>query len=141
MALLTGRHPVRAGQEEVKVALVGEGLSSDEVTIAEVLSQAGYNTPHVGKWHQGDIEQSFPHNQGFDFAAFPVHQQVQLSLMTRDAAQANNMLGWHHSTQSGDRAIDQLFKAYGLVTGLEAENGGLAREIDLEPGEEWTGVH
>ena len=140
-ALLTGRHPVRAGQEEVKVALVGEGLSSDEVTIAEVLSQAGYNTSHVGKWHQGDIEQSFPHNQGFDFAAFPVHQQVQLSLMTREAAQANNMLGWHHSTQSGGRAIDQLFKPYGLVTGLEAEKGTLAREIDLEPGEEWTQAH
>ena len=62
-ALLTGRHPVRAGQEEVKVALVGEGLSAEEVTIAEVLSQAGYNTSHVGKWHQGDIEESFPHNQ------------------------------------------------------------------------------
>lgn len=140
-AVLTGRHPVRAGQEEVKVALVGEGLHADEVTIAEVLSQAGYNTAHVGKWHQGDIEQSFPHNQGFDWAAFPAHQQVQLSLMTREAAQANNMLGWHGSTQSGEMAIDQLFKPYGLVTGLEAEKGGLAREIDLEPGEEWTQAH
>ena len=140
-ALLTGRHPVRAGQEEVKVALVGEGLHSDEVTIAEILSQAGYNTAHVGKWHQGDIEQSFPHNQGFDYAAFPVHQQVQLSLMTREAAQANNMLGWHHSTQSGGRALDQRFKPYGLVTGLEAEKGGKAREIDLQPGEEWTQGH
>lgn len=140
-ALLTGRHPVRAGQDEVKVALVGEGLSSDEVTIAEVLSQAGYNTSHVGKWHQGDIEQSFPHNQGFDFAAFPVHQQVQLSLMTREAAQANNMLGWHNSTQSGAHALDQLFKPRGLVTGLEAEKGGLAHEIDLQAGEEWTQAH
>jgi arylsulfatase len=140
-AFLTGRHPVRAGQEEVKVALVGEGLAAEEVTISEVLGAAGYNTSHVGKWHQGDIEQSFPHNQGFDRAFFPVHQQVQLSLMTREAAQANNMLGWHHSTQSGDLAIDQLFKPYGLVTGLEAEKGGLAREVDLQPGEEWTQAH
>lgn len=140
-AFLTGRHPVRAGQEEVKVALVGEGLHADEVTIAEVLSQAGYNTSHVGKWHQGDIEQSYPHNQGFDYAVFPVHQQVQLSLMTREAAQANNLLGWHGSTQSGDMAIDQLFKPYGLVTGLEAKKGSLAREVDLKPGEEWTQAH
>ena len=140
-ASLTGRLPVRAGQEEVKVALVGEGLHADEVTIAEILSQAGYNTSHVGKWHQGDIEQSFPHNQGFDYAAFPIHQQVQLSLMTREAARANNMLGWHHSTQSGEDAIDELFKPYGLVTGVEAKKGGLAREIDLEPGEEWTQAH
>lgn len=140
-ALLTGRHPVRVGIEEVKVALVGEGLAAEEVTIAEVLSESGYNTAHVGKWHQGDIEQSYPHNQGFDWAAFPVHQQVQLSLMTREAAAANNLFGFHPSTQSGDLAIDQRFKPYGLVTGLEAEKGGLAHEIDLEPGEEWTQAH
>jgi arylsulfatase len=78
-AMLTGRHPVRTGLKEVKVALVGEGLPANEVTIAEVLSEAGYRTSHVGKWHQGDIEEAYPHNQGFDYAAFPLHQQVQLS--------------------------------------------------------------
>lgn len=50
-AFLTGSHPIRTGIDEVKVALVGEGLSKNEVTIAEVLKQAGYNTAHVGKWH------------------------------------------------------------------------------------------
>ena len=130
-AALTGRHPVRAGVDEVKVTLVGEGLSSEEVTIAEILSESGYNTAHVGKWHQGDIEQSYPHNQGFDWAAFPVHQQVQLSLMTREAAMAHNMFGWDASTQSGEFAIDALFKPTGLVTGLEGKKGGLAREVDI----------
>ncbi|WP_421983764.1 sulfatase-like hydrolase/transferase [Roseibium sp.] len=137
-AMLTGRHPVRAGVEEVKVALVGEGLSAEEVTIAEILKQAGYNTAHVGKWHQGDIEQAYPHNQGFDWAAFPLHQQVQLSLMTREAMTANNMLGFHASGQSNQFAIDQRFKPYGLVTGVEAEAGGMAREVDMAAGEEWT---
>jgi arylsulfatase len=140
-AMLTGRHPVRTGLKEVKVALVGEGLPAEEVTIAEVLSKAGYNTVHIGKWHQGDIEESYPHNQGFDFAAFPLHQQVQLSLMTKEAAQSNNMLGWHHKTQSGEFAIDRNFKPKGLVTGVEAKKGGKAREIDLKPGEEWTQAH
>lgn len=137
-AMLTGRHPVRAGQEEVKVALVGEGLAAEEVTIAEILKQAGYNTAHVGKWHQGDIEQSYPHNQGFDWAAFPVHQQVQLSLMTREAMMANNMTGLDPSGQTNPFAIDQRFKPYGLVTGLEAEAGKLAREVDMAPGEVWN---
>ncbi len=137
-AMLTGRHPVRAGVEEVKVALVGEGLSSEEVTIAEILKQVGYNTAHVGKWHQGDIEQAYPHNQGFDWAAFPLHQQVQLSLMTREAMTANNMLGFHSSGQNNQFAIDQRFKPYGLVTGVEAEAGGMAREVDMAAGEEWT---
>jgi len=140
-AMLTGRHPVRTGLKEVKVALVGEGLAKEEVTIAEILSESGYNTAHIGKWHQGDIEESFPHNQGFDFAAFPVHQQVQLSLMTEEAAESNNMLGWHEKTQSGAFTIDSRFKPYGLVTGLEGRKGGKAREIDLKPGEKWTQAH
>lgn len=137
-ALLTGRHPVRAGVEEVKVALVGEGLASGEVTIAEILKETGYNTAHVGKWHQGDIEQAYPHNQGFDWAAFPLHQQVQLSLMTEEAMRANNMLGYKSAGQSNQFALDQRFKPYGLVTGVEASAGGPAREVDMDPGEEWT---
>ena len=140
-AMLTGRHPVRTGLKEVKVALVGEGLAAEEVTIAEVLSEAGYNTSHIGKWHQGDIEESYPHNQGFDFAAFPLHQQVQLSLMTEEGADSNNLLGWHHKTQSGAFAIDKKFKPYGLVTGVEGKKGEQAREIDLKPGEKWTQAH
>ena len=109
-AMLTGRHPVRAGVEEVKVALVGEGLAAEEVTIAEILKEAGYNTAHVGKWHQGDIEQAYPHNQGFDVAFFPLHQQVQLSLMIREAMVANNMLGFHPSGQSNAFHIDERFR-------------------------------
>ena len=140
-AMLTGRHPVRAGVEEVKVALVGEGLSAEEVTIAEILKKVGYNTAHIGKWHQGDIEQAYPHNQGFDIANFPLHQQVQLSLMTREAMTANAMLGYHLSGQSNKFDMDQRFRPYGLVTGVEGKAGGQAREVDLKPGEEWTQAH
>ena len=140
-ALLTGRHPVRTGLKEVKVALVGEGLPASEVTIAEVLSASGYRTSHVGKWHQGDIEQSYPHNQGFDYAAFPLHQQVQLSLMTDEAADSFRLIGYAKKTQSNAFAVDKKFKPSGLVTGVEAKKGGSAREIDLKPGEKWTQDH
>ncbi|WP_170578199.1 sulfatase-like hydrolase/transferase [Ruegeria arenilitoris] len=137
-AMLTGRHPVRAGVEEVKVALVGEGLPASEVTLPEILKQAGYNTAHVGKWHQGDIEQSYPHNQGFDWAAFPLHQQVQLSLMTPEAMRSNAMLGYVPEGQNNQFLLDARFKPYGLVTGVEAEAGGVAREVDMAAGEVWT---
>jgi arylsulfatase len=140
-AFITGRHPVRTGLKEVKVALVGEGLGKDEVTIAEVLSKAGYNTAHVGKWHLGDIEEAYPHNQGFDFAAFPLHQQVQLSLMTREAALANNLNGWYAKSQSDTFELDRDFRPKGLVTGVEASKGDMAREIDIKAGEEWTIAH
>jgi arylsulfatase len=140
-AMLTGRHPVRVGIKEVKVALVGEGLPANEVTIAEVLSKAGYATSHVGKWHQGDIEQAYPHNQGFDYAAFPLHQQVQLSLMTDEAADSYRLIGFADKTQSNEFALDKNFKPKGLVTGVEAVRGGTATEIDLRPGEKWTQAH
>ncbi len=137
-AMMTGRHPIRSSSSEVKVTLVGEGLSSKEVTIAEVLSEAGYNTSHVGKWHQGDIEESHPHNQGFDYAAFPVHQQVQLSLMTKEAAQANNLFGWHGSTQNNQFELDKSFRPQGMVTGLEARKGEKAKEVNMPAGHQWS---
>ena len=138
VAFMTGRHPIRSGMGEVKVALVGEGLSKDEVTIAEILSNAGYNTAHIGKWHMGDIAQAFPHNQGFDFAAFPVHQQVQLSLMTPEGDHSSQLSGFYKGGNTDRFAIDQRFKPFGLVTGLEGKNGEMAREVEMKPGEEWT---
>lgn len=137
-AMMTGRHPVRAGLKEVKVALIGEGLPKSEVTIAEVLSKAGYATVHIGKWHMGDIKESYPHNQGFDFAAFPLHQQAQLSLMTEDAEQANSLTGHAKSSYTDKFALDNKFKPAGLVTGVEAYKGKDAHEVGMEAGEQWT---
>ncbi len=137
-AMMTGRHPIRSGSSEVKVTLVGEGLSKEEVTIAEVLSEAGYNTAHIGKWHQGDIEQSYPHNQGFDFAAFPAHQQVQLALMTKEASLANNLFGWYDQIQNNDFVIDKTFRPNGMVTGVEGHKGKKAKEVHMPAGHQWT---
>ncbi|RKX31214.1 MAG: sulfatase, partial [Verrucomicrobia bacterium] len=43
-AFLTGRHPVRNGMAVVGMPHEFSGLSAEEVTIAEVLSEAGYAT-------------------------------------------------------------------------------------------------
>jgi arylsulfatase A len=40
-------------------------LPHEQVTIAEVLKDAGYFTAHVGKWHLGDAGH-YPQTQGFD---------------------------------------------------------------------------
>ncbi len=54
VAFLTGRYAVRTGMELTKVTPPeGVGLNADEVTIAELLSDAGYATHHIGKWHCG----------------------------------------------------------------------------------------
>lgn len=40
-------------------------MESDEITIAEALSEAGYTTCHIGKWHLG-FDDWYPDKQGFD---------------------------------------------------------------------------
>lgn len=45
-----------------------QGLPGTEVTIAEVLRQAGYYTAHIGKWHTGLGPEFGPNAQGFDDA-------------------------------------------------------------------------
>jgi len=62
-AFLTGRHPVRSGMAVVGMPHEFSGLSAEEVTIAEVLSEAGYATAHFGKGHLGDIEESYLHKK------------------------------------------------------------------------------
>lgn len=42
-------------------------LPPESVTVASVLSDAGYKTCHVGKWHLGgDRQKSLPEDRGFD---------------------------------------------------------------------------
>ena len=44
-----------------------DGMLGDEITIAEVFQNAGYNTGAFGKWHLGDYGEYLPTNQGFDY--------------------------------------------------------------------------
>ncbi len=68
-AVMTGRHPIRNGLYNITLpGEVGTGLHGEEVTIAEVLSEAGYYTGFFGKWHMGEDHDHHPTNQGFDEA-------------------------------------------------------------------------
>ncbi len=63
-ALMTGRYPLRTGAAAVTRGL--ETVRSEEVTIAEVLREAGYATGCFGKWHIGQHYPNHPNGQGFD---------------------------------------------------------------------------
>jgi len=75
-AVMTGRHAVRNGMYNVGFPYEYGGLAADEVTIAEVLSQAGYATAFYGKSHMGDVESSYLNRQGFDEALWTPYNQV-----------------------------------------------------------------
>ena len=65
-SLLTGRYNFRTG---VVDTYLGRALMyPDEVTLAEVLSGAGYRTGIFGKWHLGDNAPMRPIDQGFQEA-------------------------------------------------------------------------
>ncbi|MCP5090381.1 MAG: sulfatase-like hydrolase/transferase, partial [Gammaproteobacteria bacterium] len=63
-ALLSGQYSLRAG---VWHTVMGRHMLSDRHhTLPEALSDAGYNTAMVGKWHLGDTYPFRPQDQGFD---------------------------------------------------------------------------
>ena len=62
-SLMTGRHEIRSGVTHT--ILERERMSLKSVTIAQVLSKAGYKTGIFGKWHLGDEDPYQPHNRGF----------------------------------------------------------------------------
>lgn len=68
-ALTTGRLPVRSGL--VRPILTGDKVSQNpwkiEITQGKLLSDAGYKTAIIGKWHVGEAEDMLPHEIGFDY--------------------------------------------------------------------------
>ncbi len=56
-SILTGRHPNRSG-----VFAPNHTTRPEEVTIAQILREAGYRTGHFGKWHVGAVKAASPTN-------------------------------------------------------------------------------
>jgi len=65
-ALMTGRYSIRSGLSLVAVEGTDISLPADEITMAEMLRDAGYATAIFGKWHLGAQPYSQPQNKGFD---------------------------------------------------------------------------
>ncbi len=76
-ALMTGRLPVRSGTWRAGTPGLAGGLAPWEITVAEMLSDAGYATAIFGKWHLGDAPGRYPTDQGFDeWWGFPFSTNV-----------------------------------------------------------------
>ena len=63
--ILTGQYPIHHGI--LRPPMYGEpGGLNGNITVAKLLSQQGYTTQAIGKWHVGENEGSQPQNVGFD---------------------------------------------------------------------------
>ena len=67
-AILTGRNPYRSGFSYIAGGKTY--LRADEITVAELLKQDGYQTAFFGKWHLSNLADTLqpdPGDQGFDY--------------------------------------------------------------------------
>jgi arylsulfatase len=96
-ALMTGRYSIRSGLSLVDVPGSPISLPATEITMAEMLREAGYATAMFGKWHLGDQPYSQPQNKGFDeFYRIPAG----------DSWDAFLMIG-HHQTKTLEIPLDK----------------------------------
>ncbi len=78
--ILTGRLPVRSGL--TRPILAGDNITKNpwegELSSAELLSEAGYHTMLVGKWHLGEPTGMRPHDVGFDefYGYYPAQKEI-----------------------------------------------------------------
>jgi len=134
-ATLTGRHAVRNGMYNVGFPYEYGGLAAEEVTAAEVLSEAGYATAFYGKSHLGDVESSYMNNQGFDEALWSPYNQVpSLYIPQLEAAGAIRPGSLHPEILPDDPYdIDKGWRPKGYVWALEGVKDGPVSEWGTPP--------
>jgi arylsulfatase A-like enzyme len=89
-SIMTGCYAQRVGMHtnerdgQVLRPLSPYGLHPREITVAEVLDEAGYVTCLIGKWHLGDHPDFLPRRQGFDeFFGIPYSDDMTQSVGRR----------------------------------------------------------
>ncbi len=135
-AVITGRHSVRSGMTQVGFPFEYGGLAKEEVTMAEVLGEAGYATAFYGKSHLGDIEQSYMTNQGFDEANWSPYNQFPIIYGPR-AEVTHSVLQTSISPEIYPDDIydmDKGWRTKGHVSVLEGKKGESVREV-VQPGD------
>ena len=128
-AVMTGRNARRNGMYNVGFPYEYGGLADDEVTIAEVVGQAGYATAFFGKAHLGDVESSYLNQQGFDEALWTPYNQVPSLYVPRGqigVLQAGILNPEFYPEDPYE--TDPEWRVKGYVWALEGKKGGPVRE-------------
>lgn len=101
--LLTGRLNTRNGVKGVFFP-ESEGMSSEEITLAEALKEQGYATGCFGKWHLGDLKGHLPTDQGFDkYFGIPYSNDMYIGPSQKFASSAVFREGYTLSEAKADQ--------------------------------------
>lgn len=133
VATLTGRHPIRSGLTQVVFPVHAIGMPNDEVTIAEVLKKEGYKTAFFGKYHVGDIDGSYPHQNGYDETLFTIYNQFGSQFFNKDGQDMLATIGFLEDQQDQLYTVDKEFRNPGTIPwAAEAEAGGQAIQFNKD---------
>ena len=119
-SLMTGRYYYRSGV--IHTSRGGAKMHGEEVTVAELLSRAGYRTGIFGKWHLGDCYPMRPQDQGF--AESLVHRSGGIGQTPDTPNSYFDPLLWHNGkpVQSRGYCTDVFFNA--AMDFIEASRDG-----------------
>jgi arylsulfatase A-like enzyme len=107
-ALMTGLH---TGHNRIRGNGAGLALTSQDVTGAQILKQAGYHTALVGKWGLGDENSTgVPNKQGFDEYVGYLNQTHAHDYYTDHL--------WHYDSRTGFDNRQELPENWGNKKGL-----------------------
>ena len=123
-ALLTGRIHLRSGMFGRRWSVLlpdsPTGLPANEITVAEVLRDAGYATGIVGKWHLGHLPEYLPTRHGFDsWLGIPYSNDMD-SQLPSDAARLAAMFDprpdyWHVPLMRDEIVVERPADQYTLT--------------------------
>lgn len=133
-ACMTGRHAIRNGTYNAGAPYEYGGMPASEVTMANVLSKAGYATAFYGKWHLGDIESSYCTKRGFDEALWMPYNQIP-SLYTPQGQMAalSPAVLFPEMFPKDPYDMDPGWRPRGFVFALEGTKGGPVNEFGRAP--------
>ena len=133
VATLTGRHPIRSGLVQVVFPVHAIGMPQEEVTIAEVLKEEGYNTAFFGKYHVGDIDGSYPHQNGFDETLFTIYNQFGSQFFNKDGEDIGATFGFTEDQQDRLYTLDKKFRNSSTIPwAAEAKVGEKAKQYNKD---------
>jgi arylsulfatase A-like enzyme len=102
--LMTGRLGMRTGLTTNFFPWSEGGIPDSEITVAQMLKKAGYDTMCVGKWHLGHLPRYLPTRHGFDdYFGIPY---------SNDMSKATNRSDWAARTPPtplirGEKIVEQ----------------------------------
>jgi len=129
-ALMTGRHPIRTGALQSTPAGLPQGIIPWEVTLAQLISGAGYATAIYGKWHLGDREGRLPKDRGFD-EWYGIPRTTNESMFTTSPGYDPKIVGLPYVMEGRKGKLARNVKVYDLEVRREIDGELVARTLDF----------